>query len=417
MSKSDHDRIVITGVGVISPLGNTTHELRSNILNLKSGITSSDYPYFPNTPTGRCVFDSSMFQNKKMLNRGTRSGSIAIYCARQAILDSKILWDDISKKEVGVILGLAEHGSNETSLEINKLKDENAGNIDYWSPYHGFKIIMNSPSGEVSSNLGITGPHYTVSSACSSGNLAIIQAVQQILLGEINFAICGGISAVLESYIGLASFKAQGILATHLDPQKASRPLDSNRNGVVLSEGGGILFLERLSSAIKRNATIYCEIESYHSNSDAHDYTQPLLERQVECIEAALSKASLVASNIDLVNLHATGTQLGDILECRALQKVFKNSPDTFFNSSKGALGHAMGASSVVEVIANIPSFADNLIHPSINIDELDTECYLSNLVINKPVKKNINRILKNSFGMMGANSCIIYKKYPLDLP
>ncbi len=412
VNKSDNERIVITGVGIVSPCGNSLIELRENILSKKTGIKFLQVPHVGNIPAGVCVFDELKFHTKKMRLRGTRAGSISIYCAHEAINNSNIDWKSVDKERVGIFLGIAEHGSGENERELEDFFLQNNRNISLWSHQHNFKTVANSPTGEVSVNLKITGPHFTIGGACAAGNLGLIQGVQQILLGEVDYALAGGVSESTDAFGSFASFLSQGALAQNIEAEKACRPLDLNRNGLVISEGGGIFFLEKLSNAKKRNAKIFGEIVSYHYNSDAIDYLLPSFEREINCMENAIRKAGITPSDIDLVNLHATGTIAGDIQEAKAVRKVFENAPNTFINATKGFLGHAMGAASVIEIAANIPSFDDEMIHCSANVEDLDPECELKNFVFkDHKEKKDIQYILKNSFGMMGINSTIILKK------
>ena len=262
-------------------------------------------------------------------------------------------------------------------------------------------------------SLGITGPHYSVGAACAAGNAALIQGAQMLRLGEVELALCGGISESVGSFGIFASFKAQGALASHQDPTKASRPFDLDRDGIVISEGACLYCLETLDRALQRGAKIYGELVGYAMNSDAMDYVMPYGPRQAECIRLALSRAGLQASDIDIVNTHATGTRQGDIEECRGLFEIFRDCPTTCFNNTKSIIGHAMGAAGVLELAANLPAFSDHLVHPTINVDRLDPECALPNLVVNEARElKKVDTILNNSFGMVGINSVIIVKKY-----
>ncbi len=262
-------------------------------------------------------------------------------------------------------------------------------------------------------NLNITGPHYTLGSACAGGNVGIIQGVQQLLLGEVDLALVGGVSESPQTFGIFAAFAAQGALAHHEDATRASRPLDKSRNGIAISEGGCIYVLERLSDAKKRNAKIYAEIVGYAINSDATDFVNPNSERQVQCMHKAIKRAGIEIRDIDLVNMHATGTGAGDISESRAVRDAFATSDKTFVNFTKGHIGHCMGAAGALELAGNIPSFDDGIIHPGMNVTELDPECEMKNLVINEPkLVGNVNYILNNSFGMLGINSALIVKKY-----
>jgi 3-oxoacyl-[acyl-carrier-protein] synthase II len=243
--------------------------------------------------------------------------------------------------------------------------------------------------------------------------MGLIHATQMLRLGEVDFAICGGVSESIHTFGIFAGFKSQNALATHEDPHKASRPFDKGRNGIVISEGGCLYTLERLEDALKRGARIYGEIAGYHVNSDASDYVLPNPERQSQCVRKAIAHAGLTPQDIHIVNTHATATPLGDIQECQALGSVFVNCPDTHINNTKSFIGHAMGAAGALELAGNLPSFSDLLVHPTINVDDLDPQCALPGLVLNQPVQaKRVDAILNNSFGMLGINSTLIVKRY-----
>ena len=408
----DTKRVVITGIGLTAPNGNNLVEFRKNLLECKSGVSHAEIRYMGKQVAGLCNFDEVKYQNKKLRRRGTRAGSISIYCANEALADSGLAWDSMDKSRVGVYLGITEHGNVETEEEIFQMH-QNGLDYKLWSPHHNPRTVANSPAGEVTLNLNITGPHYTLGSACAGGNVGLIQGVQQLLLDEVDVAFAGGISESPQTFGIFAAFAAQGALAHHEDATLASRPLDKNRNGIAISEGGCIYILERLSDAKKRNAKIYAEIVGYAINSDATDFVNPNDERQVECMHKAIKKAGLTVSDIDLVNMHATGTGTGDVNETKAVRRAFEASNKTYVNFTKGHIGHAMGAAGALELAGNLPSFEDGIIHPGMNCTDLDPDCDIKNLVINEPKNiGNVNYILNNSFGMLGINSALIVKKY-----
>lgn len=413
--KLDHERIVITGIGLTSPLGNSLKELREGLLNNKSGVTHAEIRHMGQVAIGKCHFNETQYQAKKMRKRGTRAGAISVFCAHEALKDAGIQLADIDRSRVGVYLGITEHGNVETENEIHDLYNSHQLDVSFWSHHHNPRTVANNPAGEVTLNLEITGPHYTIGAACAAGNLGIIQGMQQLILGEVDLSLCGGISESTETFGIFAAFKAQGALGHHADPTKATLPLDINRNGIVVSEGGAIFTLERLSDAKKRKATIYAEIIGHHSNSDATDFVLPNTERQIECMEKAIKKAGLTPHDIDIVNMHATGTGLGDIQETDAIRALFDNCPNTHINASKGFIGHAMGAAGALELAGNIPSFFDGLVHPCKTIENLDPKCALKNLVNGEKIEKSVNVILNNSFGMLGINSTLIVQKYKGD--
>jgi 3-oxoacyl-[acyl-carrier-protein] synthase II len=407
----DSQRIVITGVGLTAPNGNNLAEYRQALLAGKSGVTKYEIRYVGETLAGVCSFDAQRYQSKKDLRRGTRAGSIGIYCTQEAIRDAGLDWAAIEKPRVGVYLGVTEHGNVETENEIYLLKGYDY-DTSYWSHHHNPRTVANNPAGEVALNAGITGPHYTIGAACAAGNAGLVQGAQMLRLGDCDVALAGGVSESIHTFGIFASFKSQGALAAHDDPAKASRPFDAARNGIVVAEGGCVFVLERLESARRRGAKIYGELAGYAINTDATDFVLPNPERQAECVELALRRAGLSADQIDIVSTHATGTGQGDAQECAALRRVFEKSGKTFFNNTKSFIGHAMGAAGALELAGNLPAFADGVCHATINVDQLDPECELTTLVLNEP--REIGRVeylLNNSFGMLGINSVVIIKR------
>ncbi|MDD3816400.1 MAG: beta-ketoacyl-[acyl-carrier-protein] synthase family protein [Desulfocapsaceae bacterium] len=326
--------------------------------------------------------------------------------------DAALDIDYYDRSRIGVYVGLTEHGTVETENEIFNISQYNY-DVNYWTHHHNPRTVLNNPPGEITMSLGITGPHYTIGAACAAGNASLIQGVQMLRLGEVDMALAGGISESTGSFGIFASFKAQGALGEAEDPRKACKPFDMERNGIVVSEGACIYVLERLEKALERGAKIYGEIVGYCINSDARDFVLPYDKRQAECMQQALNRAGLQPADIDIINTHATGTRQGDIEECKAIRQVFGEAPATYINNTKSNIGHAMGAAGVLELAGNLPAFEDNMVHPTINVSNLDPECALPNMVLNKPTKlKSVSTILNNSFGMVGINSVIIVKKY-----
>jgi len=406
-------RVVITGVGLTAPNGNSLPEFRGNLLAGRGGVERIEIRYMGLQLAGVCHYDPLKYQKKKEIRVGTRAGSISIYCAREALADSGVAFDAMAKDRIGIYIGCTEHGNVETENEIYAISKFNY-DTKFWSHYHNPRTVANNPAGEASLNLGITGPAYTIGAACAAGNLGLIHATQMLRLGEVDFALCGGVSESIHTFGIFAGFKSQNALADHADPLKASRPFDLARNGIVISEGGCLYTLERLEDAQARGAKIYAEIGGYHVNSDASDYVLPNPVRQTECIGAALRRGGLTARDIHIVNTHATATPLGDIQECEAIRAVFgEGCPDTHINNTKSYIGHAMGAAGALELAGNLPSFDDLTVHPTINLDQLDPKCALPGLVINHPrTVARVDTILNNSFGMLGINSTLIVKRF-----
>ncbi|MEM7675904.1 MAG: beta-ketoacyl-[acyl-carrier-protein] synthase family protein [Myxococcota bacterium] len=405
-------RVVITGVGLTSPNGNDLEMFRRNLLEQISGVVAFETRHMGAVLAGVCDYDEKRYQSRKARRRGTRAGSVAIYCAHEAIRASQVDWENIDRSRVGVFVGTTEHGNVETENEIASLR-EYGDDTKFWSHHHNPRTVANNPAGEVTINLGITGPHYCLGAACAAGNVGLVQGVQMLQLGLIDQALGGGVSESIHTFGIFASFKAEGALAHHNDPTKASRPFDSDRNGIVVSEGGCLFMLERLDDALARNAPIIGEIAGYAINSDAADFVLPLAERQAQCMQQALQSADLTADDIDIISTHATSTPQGDVQECRAVSQVFGGSPRVCVNNTKSFIGHTMGAAGAIELAGNLPSFRDGYVHPTLNVDNHDPDCALPNLVVGEPVKKDrIDCILNNSFGMLGINSSVIVKRY-----
>jgi 3-oxoacyl-[acyl-carrier-protein] synthase II len=405
-------RIVITGLGLTAPNGNTLAEYRQNLLTGVSGVELIEVRYMGAQPAGVCHFDPLKYQKKKDVRIGTRAGSISIHCAREALADSGLNWEGFDKSRAGIYLGITEHGNVETENEIYNISLFKF-DTKFWSHHHNPRTVANNPAGEVSLNLGLTGPAYTLGAACAAGNLGLIHAAQMLRLHEVDLALAGGVSESIGTFGIFAAFKSQGALASHPDPTKASRPFDLKRNGIVVSEGGCIYTMERLEDARARGAKIYGEVGGYCVNSDATDYVLPNSVRQAECIRRAIAHAGLTPAGIDIVNTHATATPQGDIQECLAIAEVFTGCAEVNINNTKSFIGHAMGAAGALELAGNLPSFNDLTVHPTINVDELDPQCALPGLVLNQPRKaKRVDAILNNSFGMLGINSTLVILRY-----
>ena len=252
-------RIVITGVGLTSPIGDSLPEMRENLLAGRGQVERIDMRYMGQVLAGVCHYDPLKYQRKKEVRIGTRAGSIGIYCAREAIANSGLDWENVPRNRVGVYVGTTEHGNVETENEIYNISQFDY-DTKYWTHHHNPRTVANNPAGEITINMGITGPHLAIGAACAAGNAGLIQGLQMLRLGEVDLAICGGVSESIHTFGIFAGFKSQGALAEHEDPNKASRPFDVDRNGIVVSEGGALYTLERLEDAQKRGARILAEI-------------------------------------------------------------------------------------------------------------------------------------------------------------
>ena len=410
-SVDDDQRIVITGVGLTAPNGDSLQAYRAALLAGRSGVEKYHIRYVGDTLAGVCHFDELRYQNRKDVRRGTRAGGISIYCAREAVADAGVPWEKLDTSRIGVYVGVTEHGNVETENEIYEITQFNY-DTKVWSHHHNPRTVANNPAGEITVNMGITGPHYTIGAACAAGNAGLIQGAQMLMLGECDFAIAGGVSESIRTFGIFAGFASQGALAAHEDPTKASRPFDKGRNGIVVSEGGCLYTLERYSDAARRGARLYGELVGYAMTSDATDFVLPNAREQARCMDLALKRAGLNAEDIDLVSTHATATPSGDVQECEAVRQVFNGSKRLRINNTKSFIGHAMGAAGSLELAGNLPMFADEVVHPTINVEELDPECELTGLVLNEPQEiADPQYILNNSFGMLGINSAVIIKK------
>jgi len=401
-------RVVITGVGLTAPNGNSLAEFRANLLAGRSGVQAYEIRHVGKTLAGVCSYDALRYQSKKDLRRGTRAGSIAVYCANEAVKDAGLDFTRYDPQRIGVFPGITEHGNVETENEIHEVA-KYSFDLSFWSHHHNPRTVANNPAGEVTLNLGLKGPAYCLGGACAAGNLGLIHGAQLLRLGEIDLALCGGVSESIRTFGIFASFAAEGALAKHEDPTRASRPFDKARNGIVVAEGGCLFALERLEDARKRGARIYAELLGHCVNSDGTDFVLPDAAGQNACIRGALKSARLEPAEIDLVSTHATSTPSGDVIEARVVREVFGDGPRTWVNNTKSFIGHAMGAAGALELAGNLPSLADGVVHPTINLDEPDPECAVPNLVANAPRHVGrVDTILNMSFGMLGINSAVV---------
>lgn len=409
---SEDQRIVITGVGLTAPNGNSLAEYRRNLLAGVSGVTTMETRFMGRVLAGVCDFDETRHQGRKDRRRGTRAGSISIYCAHEALASAGIDPETIDRSRVGTYIGITEHGTVETENEIDVIRQYDY-DTKYWSHHHNPRTVANNPAGEVTITLGLTGPHYTIGAACAAGNAGLIQGVQMLRLGEVDVALAGGVSEAIHSFGIFASFASQNALAWHDDPTKGCRPFDESRCGIVVSEGGCLYVLERLSAAKKRRAPVVAEVVGYAMNSDANDPVLPDSDRVAECMRGALTKGGITADDVDIVSTHATATELGDIQEATALRQVFSDSADVQVNNTKSYIGHAMGAAGALELAGNLGSLEDRVVHPTINCESIDSRCVVRNLVTGAPKEvRRVEYILNNSFGMLGTNSAVLVKRF-----
>ena len=403
-------RVVITGMGVVSPIGNNLVDFWSNLKNGYNGInqiTLFDTENFDVKIAGESTIDLNDYFDRKELNKLDRFSSFALIAADQAIYQSKLLESDFSKDRVGVIVGSGIGGIGTFEKQHKKLLK----NPRFVSPFFIPAMISDIAAGQISIKHGFKGLNYSVASACATSNHAFGDAFKMIQSNLADVIISGGAEAAITE-MSIAGFSNMKALSKNSDKNSASRPFDKNRDGFVMGEGSGILVLESYEHALNRKANILGEIVGYGATADAFHITSPDHDANGgrKAMLNAISDANLNIDDIRYINAHGTSTPLNDKIETKAIKSIFKNqSNDLFINSTKSMTGHLLGASGAIEAISTILSINNNYIPPTINYRNPDLECDL-NYVPNKGISKNINYGLSNSFGFGGHNSVIIFK-------
>ncbi len=408
-------RVVITGVGVVTPVGIGVREFWKALKDGKSGIskvTRFDPSEFKSQIAGEVKdFDPSKRLDAKESKRYDLFTLYALYTTVEAVEDSSLDLEDLDKNRVGVIYASGIGGENTWEDEMNKMIEKGPRRV---SPFFIPALIINMAAGKIAMKFGFKGVNYGVVSACASSGHAIGEAFRKVRSGEMDIMVAGGSEAPLGP-LALAGFCAARSLSTRNDePEKASRPFEKNRDGFVMSEGSGTLILENLESAKKRGATIYGEIVGYGASNDAFHITAPneTGEPQAMAMKRAMEDGNIKEEEVDYINAHGTATILNDKVETKVIKKVFgERAYEISISSSKSMTGHLLGATSAVETIASVLSLREGIITPTINYEMPDEECDL-NYTPNKAVEKNINVALSNSFGFGGHNVTLSFKKY-----
>ncbi len=408
-------RVVVTGLGCVTPLANDVDGLWQAILAGRSGIR----PLVLLDPTphkvkfgGECVeFDPSVAVDRKEVNRLDRFVQFAMFGALQAVRDSGIDFSQEDSYRCGAILGSGIGGLHEIEEQNQRLLTKGPDRV---SPFTIPKMMLNAAGGHVAIAWGLRGPNFAVATACASSNNAMGDALKAIRYNEADIMLTGGTESAITS-MGLAGFANMKALSTRNDaPQQASRPFDSDRDGFVLSEGCGVLVFEELEHAKKRGAKIYAEIIGYGGSCDAGHITAPDAEGRGagRAMANALADANLDPSKIDYINAHGTSTPLGDKAETVAVKAVFKeHAKKLAISSTKGHLGHALGASGSIEMILSVLACHHNIAPPTINLDTPDPDCDLD-YIPHKPRELKIQYAMNNSFGFGGHNATLICSKY-----
>lgn len=411
-------RVVVTGMGAVTPIGNTLDQYWNALIAGKSGaaeITHFDASKFKTQFACEIKdFDPLDFFDRKdarKLDRFTQYGAVA---ADQAIADSALDTEALDKFRVGVIWGAGIGGLETFQNEV--LNFASGDGTPRFNPFFIPKMIADIAPGYISIKNGFMGPNYTTVSACASSANAIIDALNTIRLGTCDVVVTGGSEAAV-TIAGVGGFNAMHALSTRNDsPQTASRPFDAERDGFVLGEGGGALVLEDLDHALKRGAKIYAEVIGGGLSSDAYHMTAPHPEGVgvVRVMENCLRDARIEAKDVDAINTHGTSTPLGDVAELKAISKVFgAHASHISINSTKSMTGHLLGAAGAVEAISSVMSIREGIIPPTINHSNVDENIDSSlDLTLNSPTKREVNIAMSNTFGFGGHNACVVLKKY-----
>lgn len=411
-------RIVVTGIGAITPIGNNLNEYWNNLLQGVSGaapITLFNAEKFKTRFACEVKnFDPQLYLDKKEARKLDRYTILSICSADQAITDAGLTADNVKKDRVGVIFGSGIGGF--TTFQ-NEVYDYAKGDgTPRFTPFFIPKLIPDIAAGHISIKHGFLGPNFCVSSACATSTNSIIEAVYHMRLGKADVMVTGGGESVV-GFAGIGGFNALKALSERNDsPETASRPYDKDRDGFVLGEGAGTLILETLDHALARGAKIYAEIAGCGASADAYHITAPHPEglgaRNV--MHLTLEDAGMSSGEIDYINAHGTSTELGDIAEVKAIKEVFgEHLLNINISSTKSMTGHCLGAAGVIEAIACIKAVQEDIVPPTINhfTDDPAFDSHI-NFTFNKAQKRTVNAALSNNFGFGGHNACIIVKKY-----
>lgn len=418
-------RVVVTGLGMVTPLGNNADSSWEGIINSKSGIKkislfdTNDLPDSISKVAGEInvseednnAFNPTLYIEKKDIKKMDRFIWFGIAAAEEAIKDSG--WQptsDEEKQNTGVIIGSGIGGL--TSIQDTSISTVEKG-IKRISPFFIPSALINLVSGHVSIKYGFSGPNLAPVTACATGSHAIGEAMEIIKRGDADIMVAGGTEAAI-CQIGIGGFSAMHALSTNQDPSKASRPWDKDRDGFVMGEGAGVLVLEEYEHAKKRGAKIYAEVVGYGLTGDAYHITAPDSSSggAKRAVKMALKKANMNPEDIGYINAHGTSTPMGDVLEFNAIKDTFSSCLDKIYMSStKSATGHLLGAAGAIEAIFSIKAIQNGILPPTLNLDNPDEACNGIDLIPHKSKEVKVNAVLSNSFGFGGTNASLIFKK------
>ncbi|TCK80584.1 beta-ketoacyl-ACP synthase II [Albibacterium bauzanense] len=410
-------RVVVTGIGALTPIGNDIQTFWDSLTNGRSGagrITKFDPSAFRTQIACELKgFDPSLFLDRAELKRTDPFTQYALAAAKEAIEDSGLDFGSMNPYDTGVIWGSGQGGMLTFEEQVREYADN-----DYkprFSPFFIPKLIANMASGMISIKYGLMGINYTTVTACSSANTAIMDAFNYIRWGKAKVIVTGGSEApITEASVGgFSSMKA--MTTRNDDPQAACRPFDTGRDGFLMGEGAGALILEEYEHAIARNATIYAEVGGAAMTADAYHMTSthPEGEGAGTAMRFALEDANLNPEDVDYLNAHATSTAVGDISEIKAITKLFKDkSKNLHISATKSITGHLMGAAGAIEAITSVLAIKHSVVPPTINLTDLDPEIPADiNIVRQEALEKNIDVTMSNTFGFGGHNGIIVFKK------
>ncbi|WP_456400984.1 beta-ketoacyl-ACP synthase II [Persephonella sp.] len=410
-------RVVVTGIGAITPVGHNVNETWDSLINGKSGIDVIKRfdPFSYNLPVviaGEVKdFDPKKYINPKDAKRMSDFVKFAMVAAKEAVKDSDLDLNSINLNRAGVIVGTGIGGLRDIEEQQTLLLEKGAKRV---SPFFIPSGISNMASGYISIEFGFKGPNTCVVTACATGTHAIGDAFKIIQRGDADVMIAGGTESAITP-LGIAGFANMKALSTRNDePQKASRPFDAERNGFVMGEGAGILVLEDLEHALNRGAKIYAEVVGYGMTGDAYHITAPCADADgaIRVMEMALKDAGIDPEEVDYINAHGTSTPLNDKVETLAVKQIFKDHAYKLkLSSIKSMIGHLLGAAGAVEAVSTVKTIETGIIPPTINLENPDPECDLD-YVPNKAVKSEVKVAVSNSFGFGGTNASLVFKAY-----
>jgi len=408
------NRVVITGLGAVTPIGIGKDNFWASLCEGKSGVGLITRFNTDNYGTKIAAevkdFDPNEFMDKKEAKRMDRFSQLAVAASKLAIEDGNIDLDSLNRDRIGAIIGSGVGGMEALENEKDKLASKGPNRI---SPVFIPMMISNMAAGQVSMNFGLRGSSMTITTACASATHAIGESYRMIKHGYLDMVLSGGTEASITP-LAIAGFSSMKALSTsNEDPTKASRPFEKGRDGFVMGEGAGIIVLEEYEHAVKRGATIYGEIVGYGSTSDAYHITQPDPEANgaTKAMNLAIDEAKIDYKKVGYINAHGTSTYFNDKLETLAIKNVFKeHAYDLSISSTKSMTGHLLGAAGGIEAIATVMALKEGIIPPTINYEVKDEECDL-NYTPNKAVEKNIEYAISNSLGFGGHNASLLFKK------